>query len=164
MTELLLIILTIILSGFFSGSEIAFVSANRLKLEIESRKSSWTGRVVNNFAQNPETFLTTTLVGNNIVNVVYATLMTIFSVAPSPKPMRLGWELRRAVRSYLVIQTIIASVVIMLFGEIVPKALFRIHADWWVKVIAVPQQFCNLDFSPFYIPGRQVFGCYYQVD
>jgi len=148
MTELLLIILTIILSGFFSGSEIAFVSANRLKLEIASRKSSWTGRVVNNFAQNPETFLTTTLVGNNIVNVVYATLMTIFLATPVTDLYQ-GW-FGSAPNSIvlLVIQTVIASVVIMLFGEIIPKTLFRIHADWWVKIIAVPQQVCNWIFRP----------------
>ena len=148
MIEFLLIVLTIILSGFFSGSEIAFVSANRLKLEIESRKSSWTGRVVNNFAQNPETFLTTTLVGNNIANVVYATLMTLFLVGPITE-LYMGWMGSPPSSAVLlVIQTIVASVVIMLFGEIVPKALFRINADWWVKVIAVPQQVCNWIFRP----------------
>lgn len=148
MTEFLLIVLTIILSGFFSGSEIAFVSANRLKLEIESRKSSWTGRVVNNFAQNPETFLTTTLVGNNIANVVYATLMTLFLVGPITE-LYMGWMGSPPGSALLlVIQTVVASVVIMLFGEIVPKALFRINADWWVKVIAVPQQVCNWIFRP----------------
>lgn len=148
MTEFFLIVLTIILSGFFSGSEIAFVSANRLKLEIASRKSSWTGRVVNNFAHNPETFLTTTLVGNNIVNVVYATLMTIFLAAPVTDLYQ-AW-IGSAPNSIvlLIIQTVVASVVIMLFGEIIPKTLFRIHADWWVKIIAVPQQVCNWIFRP----------------
>jgi len=149
MTEFLLIVATIILSGFFSGSEIAFVSANRLKMEIESRKSSWTGRVVNNFAQNPETFLTTTLVGNNIVNVVYATLMTIFLVAPITELYQDWMGAPPSDALVLVIQTVIAALVIMLFGEIIPKALFRIHADWWVKVVAVPQQICNWIFRPF---------------
>ena len=149
MTEFLLIVVTIILSGFFSGSEIAFVSANRLKMEIESRKSSWTGRVVNNFAQNPETFLTTTLVGNNIVNVVYATLMTIFLVAPITELYQEWMGAPPSDALVLVIQTVIAALVIMLFGEIIPKALFRIHADWWVKVVAVPQQICNWIFRPF---------------
>jgi len=148
MTELLLIILTIILSGFFSGSEIAFVSANRLKLEIESRKTSWTGRVVNYFVRNPETFLTTTLVGNNIANVVYATLMTIFLVAPVTHVYQSWMGTVPSSALLLVIQTVIASVVIMLFGEILPKAIFRIHADWWMKVIAIPQQICNWIFRP----------------
>ncbi len=148
MIELLLILLTILLSGFFSGSEIAFVSANRLKLEIESRKTSWTGRVVNYFVRNPETFLTTTLVGNNIVNVLYATLMTLFLVAPITNIFETWLGVGPSPVTLLVIQTIIASVVIMIFGEILPKALFRIHADWWVKIIAVPQQICNWVFRP----------------
>ncbi|NGP77188.1 HlyC/CorC family transporter [Balneolaceae bacterium YR4-1] len=148
MIELLLILLTVLLSGFFSGSEIAFVSANRLKLEIESRKTSWTGRVVNYFVRNPETFLTTTLVGNNIVNVVYATLMTLFLVAPITNIFESWVGFGPSPVTLLVIQTIIASVVIMIFGEILPKALFRIHADWWVKIIAIPQQICNWIFRP----------------
>lgn len=148
MTELLLIILTIILSGFFSGSEIAFVSANRLKLEIESRKDSLAGRNVNYFVQNPQTFLTTTLVGNNIVNVVYATLMTIFLVGPITEIYSQWVGSLPSSATVLVIQTIIASVIIMLFGEILPKALFRIHADWWMKAVAVPQKICNWIFRP----------------
>lgn len=151
MTELLLILLTILLSGFFSGSEIAFVSANRLKLEIESRKGSWTGRVVNYFVRNPETFLTTTLVGNNIVNVLYATLMTLFLISPITA-VYLEWFSRApGPVEMLVIQTIIASLLIMIFGEILPKALFRIHADWMVKVIAVPQQVCHYLFKPLIV-------------
>lgn len=149
MTELLLIILTIVLSGFFSGSEIAFVSANRLKLEIESRKNSLTSRQVNYFVQNPETFLTTTLVGNNIVNVVYATLMTIFLVGPITGIYQTWIGTAPSSVLVLIIQTVVASVIIMVFGEILPKALFRIHADWWVKIIAVPQKVCNWIFRPF---------------
>ncbi|SHE79697.1 Hemolysin, contains CBS domains [Fodinibius roseus] len=151
MTELLLIILTVILSGFFSGSEMAFVSANRLKLEIESRKNSWTGKAVNRFIQSPETFLTTTLVGNNIVNVVYATLMAIFLVAPVTALYQSWVGSAPSEVVILIFQTVIASVVIMLFGEILPKALFRIHADWWMKIIAVPQHISYYLFKPFIV-------------
>lgn len=69
MPELLYILIVILISGFFSGSEMAFVTANKLKLEIESRKSSFRGKTLAYFSDNPENFLTTTLVGNNIVNV-----------------------------------------------------------------------------------------------
>lgn len=149
MVELLLIILTILLSAFFSGSEIAFVSANRLKMEIESRKSSWTGRQVNYFAQNPEIFLTTTLVGNNIVNVLYATLMTIFLVGPISELYQSWIGTVPSSALVLTLQTVITSVIIMLFGEIIPKALFRIHADWWMNIIAVPQKVANIVLRPF---------------
>ena len=148
MTELLLIILTILLSGFFSGSEIAFVSSNRLKMEIESRKDSWTARIVQNFVENPETFLTTTLVGNNIVNVVYATLMTLFLVSPVTVFFESWFGITPSPLGMLVAQTIIASVIIMIFGEILPKALFRMHADWWIRIIAVPQQICHWVLKP----------------
>lgn len=148
MIELLLIVFTVLLSAFFSGSEIAFISSNRLKLEIESRKGSWTGQVVNYFVRNPETFLTTTLIGNNVVNVVYATLMAIFLVAPITELYQLWMGTMPSEALLLVIQTIIASVVIMIFGEILPKALFRIHADWWMKIIAVPQKIFNVLFKP----------------
>lgn len=151
MTELLLIILIIFISGFFSGSEMAFVSANRLKLEIASRKKSWTGRTVNKFVHNPEDFLTTTLVGNNIANVVYATMMAIFLVAPITELYQSWMGTGPSEIMMLVIQTVIASIVIMIFGEILPKALFRIHADWWMKVIAVPQQICYYLFKPFIV-------------
>jgi CBS domain containing-hemolysin-like protein len=151
MTEFLLITLTILLSGFFSGSEIAFVSANRLKLEIESRKDSWTGRIMQNFAENPDTFLTTTLVGNNIVNVLYATLMTLFLVAPITNLSESWFGVAPSPVAMLTAQTVIASVVIMIFGEILPKALFRMHADWWVRIIAIPQQICHWVLKPFIV-------------
>ena len=68
MNEWLLILGTLVLSGF-SGSEIAFVSANKLKLEVVSRRTSLVAKAIDFFKNRPETFLTTTLVGNNIVNV-----------------------------------------------------------------------------------------------
>lgn len=156
MLEFALIVLTILLSGFFSGSEIAFVSANRLKLEIESRKGSFTGRTINYFTRNPETFLTTTLVGNNIVNVAYATLMTIFLVGPITQ-VYLGWTGNYpSTGLVLVLQTVIASVIIMLFGEILPKALFRINADWWFKIIAGPQKIFYWVFKPLIVVANVV--------
>ncbi|MDR8389750.1 hemolysin family protein [Aliifodinibius sp. S!AR15-10] len=151
MFELSLILLTILLSGFFSGSEIAFISANRLKLEIESRKKSLIGRSVNYFIRNPETFLTTTLVGNNIVNVVYATLMTLFLAAPITVLYQNWFGQTPSPMTMLSIQTILASVVIMIFGEILPKALFRIHSDWTVRLISVPQQIFHWLFKPLII-------------
>jgi len=135
-------------SAFFSGSEIAFVSANRLKLEIESRKGSLVSRSLAFFNEKPETFLTTTLVGNNIINVLYATLMAIFLIDPvnSIYLSWFGYEPSTVV--LLFIQTIVASLVIMIFGEIIPKAIFRIQADFMVKVVAVPLRVLNVILRP----------------
>ncbi len=136
--EWLLIAFTILLSGFFSGAEIAFVTANKLKLEVASRKSNLISGSIGFFSKNPETFLTTTLVGNNIVNVVYATLMAIFLADPVSNYFNAWFGVIPSAFQILSIQTIIASFVIMLFGEILPKAIFRAQADLMVSIIALP--------------------------
>jgi CBS domain containing-hemolysin-like protein len=151
MIETLLIVVTILLSGFFSGAEIAFVTANRLKLEIESRKNTVTGRAIAFFNRKPETFLTTTLVGNNIINVLYATLMAIFLLQPVKYYYESWFGNVPGIAMILFIQTIIASVLIMIFGEILPKAFYRIQADFMVKVVAVPMRFINWILRPLIV-------------
>lgn len=151
MLEIFLILLTVLLSAFFSGSEIAFVSANRLKLEIESRKTTMGGRAIQQFVQKPEMFLTTTLVGNNVVNVAYATLMTLFLTTP----LMVGYEQLFGNEPtqvvLLIIQTILVSTIILIFGEILPKAFFRVHADWFMKLVAFPQQLINWLLKPLIV-------------
>jgi putative hemolysin len=148
MTETLIIIITILLSGFFSGSEIAFVSANKLKLEIESRKDTILSKSLSFFIRKPGTFLTTTLVGNNIINVLYATLMAIFLITPIQIYYEVITNSLPSAVTILLIQTVIASIVIMLFGEILPKALFRIHADFMVKMVSIPMMLINYILKP----------------
>ncbi|MEO1021406.1 MAG: hemolysin family protein [Bacteroidota bacterium] len=151
MNEWLLIILTIFLSGFFSGSEIAFVTANRLKLEVTSRKQSWLANSIEFFVRNPESFLTTTLVGNNIVNVIYATLMAIFLVEPISVLHEQWMGYAPSAFTILLTETLIASVVIMLFGEIVPKAIFRAQADIMINFIAIPLRLCFFLLRPLIV-------------
>jgi len=134
----LLIAVTIVLSGFFSGAEIAFVTANKLKLEVASRKNNLISGAIGFFSKNPETFLTTTLVGNNIVNVVYATLMTLFLADPVSHYFNVLFGIFPSAFQILTIQTVIAAFVIMIFGEILPKAIFRAQADIMVSIIALP--------------------------
>ncbi|MAO66277.1 MAG: hypothetical protein CL666_14875 [Balneola sp.] len=148
MIELILILLTILLSGFFSGSEIAFVTANKLKLEVASRKNNFVSNSIEFFTRKPETFLTTTLVGNNIVNVLYATFMAIFLVEPIQSYSQLWFDFTPSEIEILFIQTIIASVVIMLFGEILPKAIFRALADNMIGIISVPLRISYYVFRP----------------
>ncbi|MDR9415492.1 MAG: hemolysin family protein [Gracilimonas sp.] len=148
MVELILILLTVLLSGFFSGSEIAFVTANKLKLEVASRKNNFLSNSIEFFTRKPETFLTTTLVGNNIVNVLYATFMAIFLVEPIQDYSLLWFDFVPSEIQILLIQTIIASVVIMLFGEILPKAIFRALADNMIGIISIPLRISYYLFRP----------------
>lgn len=136
--EWLLITAIILLSGFFSGSEIAFVTANKLKLEVASRKNNLISSSLGFFSKNPDTFLTTTLVGNNIVNVIYATLMAFILVEPITHYSDAWFGIVPSAYQILTIQTFIAALIIMLFGEILPKAIFRAKADIMVNVIALP--------------------------
>lgn len=138
--ELLIILATLVLSGFFSGSEIAFVSANRLKLEIESRKDSFSARSLAYFTERPEQYLTTTLLGNNIINVLYATLMALFLETPIRTAFQgwLGYEAPGAI--ILVTQTVIAAVLIMVLGEIIPKSIFHSQSNFMMGVVAAPMR------------------------
>ncbi|WP_340105613.1 hemolysin family protein [Rhodohalobacter sp. 8-1] len=156
--EFTIIFFTVLASGFFSGSEIAFVSANRLKLEIESRKGSLVSRSLAFFNEKPETFLTTTLVGNNIINVLYATLMAIYLIEPIQSVYSSWVGTMPSTVVILLIQTIVASLVIMIFGEIIPKAIFRIQADFMVKVVAVPLRVLNIILRPLIAMANSASG------
>jgi CBS domain containing-hemolysin-like protein len=148
MIEFALIVITILLSGFFSGSEIAFVTANKLKLEVASRKNNFLSNSIEFFTRKPEIFLTTTLVGNNIVNVLYATFMALFLVEPIQSYGEAWFGVVPTEIEILIVQTIIASVVIMLFGEILPKAIFRALADHMIAIISIPLRIAYYLFRP----------------
>lgn len=151
MNEWLLILGTLILSGFFSGSEIAFVTANKLKLEVASRRSNMVAKAIDFFKNRPESFLTTTLVGNNIVNVVYATLMAIFLADPIEEMYLQYLNEPPSDLMVLSLQTIVASLLIMVFGEIVPKVIFRAQADALVHFIALPLRALHIALRPLII-------------
>ncbi len=148
MNEALLIVLTILLSGFFSGSEIGFVAANRLKLEIKSRKDSVTSRYLKYFVRNPEIFLSTTLVGNNVVNIAYATLMTLFLTGPIALAYAALIGADPSDFTVILIQTVIASMLILIFGEIIPKSIFRSHSDRAMDIVALPLAMVNIVLRP----------------
>ncbi len=158
MPELLYIVIVILFSGFFSGSEMAFVSANKLKLEIESRKNTFRGKTLAYFSDNPENFLTTTLVGNNIVNVLYATLMAIFLAEPIRVIYSGFFGVLPTGAMVLFIQTLIASIIILLFGEILSKAIFRVQADFLIKYIAIPLRITNYLLWPLISVSNSASG------
>ena len=144
-----LIVLMIVLSAFFSGSEIAFVTANRLRAEVRAHREGTVGNVVREFIREPARFLTTTLVGNNVALVLYSALMTIYLdpalTAFSHNLLGPDTPVEGVV---LVLQTIIASTIILIFGEIIPKSLFREPADQVVFAAAVPLKLTYWLFLP----------------
>ncbi len=131
---LILIFLTLILSAFFAGTEIAFITANKLGVEIERDKGTRRSKLVSRFYEKPKEFLSALLVGSNIVLVIFTFLMTRL-IEPGILPF-IGSE---AVR--LIIITIISTTVMLILGEFLPKLIFRLFANRAFNIVAYPMVF-----------------------
>jgi magnesium and cobalt exporter, CNNM family len=140
---LILILVSLLLSAFFSGSEIAFVTANKLRVEVSARRSGPVGKVVSRFLNDPSTLLTTTLVGNNLALVVYSTLFAMY-MQPVLESFFAGTLALTGASVYVVIlttQTLIASTILLIFCEIIPKSVMREVANSAVFALALPLRF-----------------------
>lgn len=130
-TTILLLIVVILFSALFSGMEIAFVSSNKLLHGIDRNESSMTSNVINKFYENSNNFISSLLVGNNIVLVIYGILMAKLLNAT----VLSGLADNEGVRLFL--ETLISTIVIIFTGEFVPKALFRIDPNSALKRFAL---------------------------
>lgn len=129
--EITIIVISIILSAFFSGMEIAFVSANKLHIELEKKREGFTATILSKITQKSSKFITTMLVGNNISLVIYSFYMGDFLLKLLPLNNITEF-------SVLLVQTVISTVVILITAEFLPKAIFRIYANEVLKIFAVP--------------------------
>ncbi len=131
------LILSLILSALFSGAEIAFVSANKLRVELKKKKGSARGAILAHFYDRPAEFLGTMLVGNNVVLVLFTTLMTKL-LLPVLTPSIAGefWP--------GLIITIVTTLIVLVFGEFLPKTLFRLFADEILYFLAYPIKFFQI--------------------
>ena len=134
LTSLLLILLTLLISAFFSGMEIAFTSKNRLKLELDRKQSRLFDRIAEIFARRPGQYLTTILVGNNIALVVYSLCMSMLLRAWF---VREGWWQIDGDESVVVmIETVVSTLVIIFVGEFLPKSVFRSNPNFYYRLFA----------------------------
>ena len=117
-SQITIILVSIIFSAFFSGVEIAFLSANRLKLELDRKRGGYGAKVIELFARHPGQFIATMLVGNTISLVIYASAMV--SLLEPFLQSYLSSEV-----GMLTVKTLIATVIILFTAEFLPKALFR---------------------------------------
>ena len=129
--ELLIIIISILLSAFFSGMEIAFVSANKMHIELEKKRQGFIPKMLTKITQKSSKFITTMLVGNNISLVIYSYYMGKFLIRFIPEQGFNDFTI-------LLIQTIISTIVILITAEFLPKAIFRIYANEVLKIFAFP--------------------------
>nr|MBP9185863.1 DUF21 domain-containing protein [Bacteroidia bacterium] len=131
----LIIILSILTSAFFSGIEIAFISSNKLLIELRSKQGSMSARILSPFVNNPSRFISTTLVGNNIGLVVYGIYMAMF-LEPYIEKYVPGAAESSVITFF--IQTILSTILVLVTGEFIPKVLFRINPDSILRVLAIP--------------------------
>jgi len=136
--EIPIIVISILFSAFFSGLEIAFVSANKLHIELEKKREGFISSILVKLTEKSSKFITTMLVGNNIALVVYSYYMGQFIVG-TVIPLFPSLILNEF--SILIIQTLISTVVILVTAEFLPKAIFRIYANETLKTFAVPVYF-----------------------
>ena len=138
------IIVCLIMSAFFSGMEIAFISCNRVFLEIEKNKKGIIGKVLKYLTSKPSKFITAMLVGNNFSLVIYGIFMgdkiveILFSdLKTGPLPLNI-----------LFIQTLISTFIILITAEFLPKVFFQLYANQMVKFFALPSSFFYTLFMP----------------
>lgn len=130
-----IIICSILFSAFFAGMEIAFISANKLLIELKNKQGSTYARLLSPFVASPTKFISTTLIGNNIGLVVYGIYMAQIL---NEQLIQLIPQLEHSLFLLLALQTIISTLVVLVTAEFLPKVLFRINPDNLLKVLVFP--------------------------
>ncbi|HDS07231.1 MAG TPA: HlyC/CorC family transporter, partial [Bacteroides sp.] len=133
MAYLPVILVSILFSAFFSGSEIAFVSSNKLRIEIDKKQKKFFAGIVSLFTKHPSRFIATMLVGNNIALVIYG--IAFAGLLEKPVEEILGTDSHVVV---LIVQTLISTLIILLTAEFLPKTLFRLNPNNLLRLLSIP--------------------------
>ena len=132
---------TLLFSAFFSGVEIAFISANKLKLELDKNTGKFPANIITYFSKNESDFITTMLVGNNIALVVYGIVMTQIITPQITDYFNSDFSL-------LMVQTIITTLIVLVTAEFLPKAIFRIYPNQILRMFSIPIWLFFVFFRP----------------
>lgn len=143
-SHLLLYILgCILLIGFFAGTEIAFISANKLNIELRKKQGKFSGQILARFMENPSEFIGTSLVGVNVLVVIYGLLLS-----QTTDLILHHYGIQLSEYPKLAIDTLIATIVILIFAEFLPKAIFRSKAEAVLTIFALPMLLMYYLFFP----------------
>ena len=132
MSEILIIIISLIFSAFFSGMEIAYISSNKISIEIEKKKTGFISSIIKILTKKPSKFITTMLIGNNISLVIYGFTM--------------GALLSREFDLNLINQTLVSAFIILVTAEFLPKVFFQIYSLKFFKIFILPAYFFYIVF------------------
>lgn len=125
------IVISLALSAFFSGMEIAFVTSNKLRYELDKKEKSLTSKILGLFYRNSNLFISTMLVGNNAALVVYGLQMAIV-LEPYIAKVIMNEAL------IVLLQAVISTILILFAGEFIPKTLFKLNSNLSLKIFAIP--------------------------
>lgn len=131
MNTLTYILISLTLSAFFSGMEIAFISSNKLRHELDKKNKSIASKILDIFYRNPNQFISTMLVGNNVALVVYGLQMAIIL-----EPFIAHVVSNEAL--IVLIQSVISTILILFTGEFIPKTVFKLNPNFSLKLFSVP--------------------------
>ena len=130
--DILALIIILAFIAFFSGIEIAFLSANKLRIELDKNKGTTSGKILSKFNENRHQFISTMLVGLNICVILFGNIMANLLIPANYSFLPKGNFV------LLLSQTIITTLIVLFLGEFFPKALFRINPDKILSFFAIP--------------------------
>ncbi|SHF77653.1 Hemolysin, contains CBS domains [Salegentibacter echinorum] len=147
--NILIIVLSLLFSAFFSGMEIAYISSNKIYIEIEKRQDDFLATILKKLTKKPSKFIATMLVGNNIALVVYGFFMgdLLMTWLEGLQPVDSAFLEYFIVDLNLFTQTVISTLVILLTAEFLPKVFFQIYANSMLKFFAIPAYIFYILFS-----------------
>lgn len=140
-TAITVTIIALVLSALFSGSEIAFVQSSKVRMEIDAARGGLVDRIIRRFSRHEEMFISTLLVGNNVVLVIYG---ITFSIIINPLLER--WLPSEAL--VLVVNTLLSTGVVLFAGEFLPKTAFRVNPNFMMRLFALPLMLIYLLLYP----------------
>ncbi|MBY0487333.1 MAG: hemolysin family protein [Flavobacteriaceae bacterium] len=140
--EILVIILCLLLCAFFAGMEIAYISSNKIYLEIEKKQDTFLSRILTKITEKPSKFIATMLVGNNISLVVYGFFMGDLLTRWINS---FGYQLSEL--SNLLLQTVLSTLLVLITSEFLPKVFFQIYSNSLMKFFAVPSYIFYVVFN-----------------
>ncbi|MBB6326358.1 CBS domain containing-hemolysin-like protein [Algoriphagus iocasae] len=132
---LIYVIITLLFSAFFSGMEIAFISSNKLQIELQRKQGSLVGKVLSTFVNKPGQFIGTTLMGNTVSLVLYGIFMAFLLEDPLKMILPEGFNNEAFI---LVLQTVVSTIIVLITAEFIPKSLFMLNPNSMLTFFAIP--------------------------
>ena len=143
---LIVVLVSLVLSAFFSGIEIAFISSDKLHIELSGQQGSTSDKIMSRFLKKPSWFITTTLIGNNVALVIYGIFMALLleESLENILPAFINNEF-----SIFLFQTIIATLIVLVTAEFLPKSLFLLSPNRMLSMLSIPFYMIYILFFPF---------------